>query len=483
MISRLFAFLFSVLLFAPSASAFELPVSLGPTHAAVEKSVIFDASELPLTLSGENLTYEWLLGDGNREQGEEVVHSYAESGDYTVSLTVRDGKGGEESFEQNVFIYEHSFVLITNLPDEKEKVDEFAAAAREQGIYVNVLETFSSESEFLEEEELHQQLVEHLDELESAENVLVYTYGSSGLTVLSQFPETFQGKEIFFISDQNFSTLTNLARGVFHSVAPTGIILTRFEAVWVLLETQSSAEFIETLENRGIGYTMVNDDLNVRPWNFLSALVNLMIERGVPSSTILLVLMLPIIVTVVAFMKQVVGIDTLGVYTPSILALSFIALNLWFGLLIFISLLVTGTLVRSLLHRYRLLYIPRMAIVLTFTSLTILILLFLGAYFQIGNVAGVAIFPMLVMSTMVEKFVTIQSDRGFKGALTVVGEVLFVAILCFFVAEWGMLKVLVLGHPEVILFFLAFNFLLARWTGLRLTEYFRFRELIHHIEE
>ncbi len=124
-----------------------------------------------------------------------------------------------------------------------------------------------------------------------------------------------------------------------------------------------------------------------------------------------------------------------------------------------------------------------MAIVLTFTSLTILILLFLGAYFQIGNVAGVAIFPMLVMSTMVEKFVTIQSDRGFKGALTVVGEVLFVAILCFFVAEWGMLKVLVLGHPEVILFFLAFNFLLARWTGLRLTEYFRFRELIHHIEE
>ena len=33
-------------------------------------------------------------------------------------------------------------------------------------------------------------------------------------------------------------------------------------------------------------------------------------------------------------MKQVVGIDTLGVYTPSILTLSFIALNLWFGLLI-----------------------------------------------------------------------------------------------------------------------------------------------------
>ena len=93
---------------------------------------------------------------------------------------------------------------------------------------------------------------------------------------------------------------------------------------------------------------------------------------------ILLVLMLPIIVTVVAFMKQVVGIDTLGVYTPSILTLSFIALNLWFGLLIFVALLLIGGAVRHFLHRYRLLYIPRMAIILTFVSLTILLLLFLG---------------------------------------------------------------------------------------------------------
>ena len=124
-----------------------------------------------------------------------------------------------------------------------------------------------------------------------------------------------------------------------------------------------------------------------------------------------------------------------------------------------------------------------MAIILTFVSLTILLLLFLGAYFEIGNVAGVAIFPMLIMSTMVEKFVTIQSDRGFKGAIKVVLEVLSVSILCYFVADWGLLKTLVLGHPEIILFFLIFNFLLARWSGLRLTEYIRFRELIHHIEE
>lgn len=92
-------------------------------------------------------------------------------------------------------------------------------------------------------------------------------------------------------------------------------------------------------------------------------------------------------------------------------------------------------------------------------------------------------FPMLIMSTMVEKFISIQSGKGLRRALTLVGETVLVAILCYFVAEWGWLKVVVLGHPEVILLFLVANVIMARWAGLRLMEYVRFREIIRHAEE
>jgi hypothetical protein len=211
--------------------------------------------------------------------------------------------------------------------------------------------------------------------------------------------------------------------------------------------------------------------------------VNKMVDMGIPSNTIRLVLMLPVIVTVVAFMKQVVGLTTLGVYTPSILALSFIALDLEFGLLVLLAILFMGTLTRLFLRRYRLMYIPRMAIVLTFVSFAILFLLFVGALFDVSTIAGVAIFPMLIMSTMAEKFVSIQSGKGLRSALTLVGEAVLVAILAYFVAEWDALKVIVMGHPEVIIFFLLVNFVLARWGGLRLMEYVRFREIIRHAEE
>jgi hypothetical protein len=40
-----------------------------------------------------------------------------------------------------------------------------------------------------------------------------------------------------------------------------------------------------------------------------------------------------------------------------------------------------------------------------------------------------------------------------------------------------------LGHPELIFVFLLINIILGRWTGLRLFEYIRFREVLKHAKE
>jgi len=208
-----------------------------------------------------------------------------------------------------------------------------------------------------------------------------------------------------------------------------------------------------------------------------------MLEKGVPSNSLKLILMLPIIVTMVAFFKQVVGFETLGVYTPSIITLSFIALGLDFGLFILFVILLFGTLSRIVLKKYRLLYIPRMAIVLTIVSITILVMLLMGAYLDVSQLVAISIFPMLMMSTLVEKFVGIQTGKGLKSAFMIICESVLVSIMCYFVVEWTFLKTLMLGHPELIFLFLAANVVLGRWTGLRLMEYVRFREIFRYSEE
>lgn len=508
MLKPLLASSLLLLFLVPQAMAFSLP-AVGLEDSPVEltaeepieaivnakssvelgKNIIFDASQTLSVVPQEELSFEWFFGDGNRQQGVEVVHSYIEAGQYEVTLVVRDSQGRQSSILQDVFVYEHSFALITDVESERERIEGFVESAQNENVFVSLIESYSSKSEFLAEEDLKSQLSENLSGIENNDILLVWTQGSSGLTVFSQLqkslsdPNFFRGKDIIFVTDQYFDSLSNIARGVFQSIQPNQIILTRSESVWALPDVEDAEAFKMLLEERGIQYAVVDDTPVFRPWNFMSSFVNTMIDKGVPSNTIRLVLMLPVIVTVVAFMKQVVGLATLGVYTPSILALSFIALDLSYGLLILFAILFIGTLTRLFLRRYRLLYIPRMAIVLTLVSLTILFLLYLGAIFNISALAGIAVFPMLIMSTMVEKFVSIQSGKGLRSALTLVGEAVLVAILCYYVAEWSWLKVVVLGHPEIIFLFLLSNIALARWSGLRLLEYVRFREIIRHAEE
>lgn len=493
MINKIFVFLFFCALTVQSAFAVEVPALVpsikSNSNVEVNKSIIFDATASEIPEDFGDVTYEWYFGDGNRQIGTEVVHSYSEPGDYEVTLVVRPTNGEPSSLTKNIFVYKNSFLLITDEVDQQERIANFVDSAKKEGIFVDLIENYTASSDFLAEENLERKVTDNIEALKMADTFVIWTRESSGLTLLSHLqknflPENFfKLKNILFVSDQNFGSIRNIAQGTFESILPSKIFLTRPEAVWVLLEIDSILKLEGILDERAIQYEVIDGKLNFKIWNIMSYFVNFMIQNGVPSNTISLVLMLPVIATIVAFMKQVVGLTTLGVYTPSILALSFMALDLKYGLLILFIILVCGMGTRSILKRYRLLYIPRMSIVLTLVSFTILLLLFGAAYFNISQIVGVAVFPMLVMSTMVEKFVSIQSGKGFKSAVFTIAEAVSVAIFAYFVAEWTWLNVTMLGHPEIIFLFLLANIFLGRWTGLRFTEYVRFREIIRHAEE
>ena len=144
----------------------------------------------------------------------------------------------------------------------------------------------------------------------------------------------------------------------------------------------------------------------------MSYLVNFMIAQGIPSNTVVLLLMLPVIATIIAFLKQVVGVTTFGLYTPAIITLSFMALGLKFGLIILFIILFTGAILRQALEHVRLLHIPKVAIIFTISSFIILLMLGLATYMGVSELATIAVFPMLIMTTLAEKFASAQSGNN-----------------------------------------------------------------------
>lgn len=219
--------------------------------------------------------------------------------------------------------------------------------------------------------------------------------------------------------------------------------------------------------------------------NFLNAnfIIQYLINNSVPRETIILLLMLPIAATIIAFARQIIGVKGFGIYTPLIISFAILATGLKYGLVFFSVIILTGTVARFLAKRFRLLYLPRMALVLTAVAAAMLFLLGVGAFYQKKGLIAASIFAILIMITLVEKFVAAQIERGTTKAIILTAETLLLSVVCFWVISWEWLQNLVLLYPLWIIISTGIiNVFLGKWTGLRLSEYFRFREVIRNVE-
>ncbi len=210
-------------------------------------------------------------------------------------------------------------------------------------------------------------------------------------------------------------------------------------------------------------------------------IINYFLAAGVPVETVYLLLMLPVIATLVAFFRQIVGIKAFGIYTPSIITFAFLAFGekgLKYGIAIFFAVIGMGILSRYLLRSFRLLYLPRVAITLSIISLTVLGILAFGATLQRTGLAAVDIFPLLILITLAEKFIATQIEQGTRTALILAGETLIISIVGYFIIGWPTLRHFFLQYPWAILATFIINIGLGKWSGLRLVEFFRFRRIL-----
>ncbi|MBN2087043.1 PKD domain-containing protein [Candidatus Peregrinibacteria bacterium] len=503
LISILIAFLLlPSILMTQTANAVEFdlnkirPVITADQVVQVGKNIIFDASSSFLIDNDEPIKYMWDFGDDSGISREiEAVHTYSEPGNYLVTLTITQGEE-VESVQRDVFAYTKLILMLTDVTEMKDSIANFKAEAEEDGIYIFLLDSYESTTAFMSEESLSKKLSDQVSILNNADPIITWTSRGSGvnaLTRLIQQPtedeqikikESLKGKSIVVITDDNINTLARIMQANYNIINPEQIVIVRQTELNNLITSENMQEFVSKLETRFSDYSIINEETGrVGIWNSISYLVSFMITKGIPSNTIVLLLMLPVIATIIAFLKQVIGITTFGLYTPSIITLSFLALGLKFGLVILVIIIFTGAILRKALDRFRLLHIPRIAIVLTISTLIILLMLAFGAFMGISQIATIAVFPMLIMTTLAEKFVSALGGKGFYSALLLMFETTVVSLICYWVVEWQYLQNLILGHPEIILLLILVNYALGRWTGLRLMEYVRFREVMKHAEE
>jgi hypothetical protein len=211
----------------------------------------------------------------------------------------------------------------------------------------------------------------------------------------------------------------------------------------------------------------------------LTAAVVVMESKGVTQSQIVIILMVPIIAFLIVVFRNLIGLKTFGIFTPALLAVAFLATGPILGFILFGILLTVGSVVRLFFERYPLLAFPRMGVVLSAVAFTVFLLLFLGSLWGISSLAQATVLPLVIFTMIIERFITVQEEESPQEAARLTFNTLVVAVTVFLVLELGLFENWLLRFPEASILAFYGNLLIGRWTGLRLTEYWRFRGVKH----
>ncbi|MFA6038670.1 MAG: 7TM domain-containing protein [Candidatus Peribacteraceae bacterium] len=484
-------------------------VSLGPprTQAVISapedvparRPILLDASQSRIV--GLNPQYVWFVRgmDEPISRTVDAIYTPDRPGTYLFRLVVQttvDGNLQQDQTVHEVKVYQRKVVLITDQSVDPARVEAQIAAVSGSllpgsglaaGLYVKTLSApfpASSADRFM------QYLGEHIGTLQGADAIILWTKDPAGsLPALQQALRRanrsllVRGRSIVLVTGGSLKTLAETARAPFVVLQPDRVVLLHPDALGALLQSPDVPSFLEGAGQRDIDVEVVDASTHpVPPWRPLSLLVHTMLVRGIAGQTVLLLLMLPVIATILSFLKQVIGVVTYGLFVPSIIALSFLALGWWVGVLFLLFIVLAGSVSRFLVRRLHILFIPKMAIIITLVSMLVLVLLAINVAF--GIVASRdTVFVLLIMSTLSESFLSAKAEQGWASASTGIAQTGGAALLCVFIVQWSWFQTLILAYPELLLLTILANFLVGRYTGLRLSEYVRFRAVLQQRAE
>jgi hypothetical protein len=188
-------------------------------------------------------------------------------------------------------------------------------------------------------------------------------------------------------------------------------------------------------------------------------------------------LLLPLAALIVCVYRNLIGLASFGTFAPALVGLAFRELGGLPGILVFVSIVLIGWLMRRVLDYYHLLQVPRMALLLSLVVFLLITAIVSANFEEMPATRYISLFPMVILTGMIERFWTLESEDGTVASFrTLLGTMIIATTISLVLSLHGVVRQMI-RFPEIIGLIMAAQLLLGRYTGYRLSELFRFREL------
>ncbi|MGB7387160.1 MAG: inactive transglutaminase family protein [Pseudomonas neustonica] len=188
-------------------------------------------------------------------------------------------------------------------------------------------------------------------------------------------------------------------------------------------------------------------------------------------------IMIPIGVLVILVLRNLIGMQTLGTFTPVLIALAFRETEIGWGIALFTLITALGLSLRSYLEHLKLQMLPRLSVVLTFVVLVIAAISLFSHKLGMEKALAVSLFPMVILTMTIERLSITWEERGAGQSLKAAVGTMIAATLAHLLMSIPELTYFVFTFPAVLLILVGFMLAMGRYRGYRLTELVRFKAL------
>ena len=227
-----------------------------------------------------------------------------------------------------------------------------------------------------------------------------------------------------------------------------------------------------------------------------SELSKTLLENGIYIETLLVIYTLPVLITIINFFKYIIGTKVIGTYTPILIvyiiwtiagigityptniSISNFTNEIFITFILLISLFSSISIFYSVFYKFKLHYLAKISAVLIFGLISLILLFWTLTKFEINVLEKLNPLSILLILLVSEQFLASYIKYDLAKAINLFTETFIVSIFSYFIVIQPQLLNILIINPWLILITLPINILTGKFTGLRLTEYFRFYELL-----
>ena len=194
-------------------------------------------------------------------------------------------------------------------------------------------------------------------------------------------------------------------------------------------------------------------------------------------NAIAMTLLVPLGVLIVAIARILIGMPTSGTFMPVLIALALMETTWLSGIVMFVTIVGCGLFLRSLMDWLDLLLVARISVVVALVILLVVLIdLLVYASAPTADVDA-SYFPIIIIAWTIERMSVLWEEEGSREVAKQSVGALTIASVCYAVMINDLVQHVMYTFPLMILVVVACLIMLGRYTGYRLWELYRFRDI------